>query len=114
MAFPELLRVTAESFEHARLVRADGEIDFSTVGPLRRELDAAREQSVTVLLDLSRVTFIDSTGLELLLDASRSSASSDWAFFVVRPSRAVERLIEISGTADRLTLVDPRGERVLG
>lgn len=67
-----------------------------------------------MLLDLSEVKFIDSTGLHLLLEASHRSAVTDWSFFVVRPSEAVRRLIEISGTADLLTLVDPTAEPVAG
>lgn len=104
MLFTDLLRVTTEPVEGARLVRAAGEIDVSTVGALRREIDAARREDVTVLLDLSDVSFIDSRGLDLLLDASREAATSDWAFFVVRPSAAVSRVIEISRTRDLLTL----------
>jgi anti-anti-sigma factor len=85
-----------------------------TVDVLRRDLDTARAEATTVLLDLSGVTFIDSTGLHLLLEASHSSAVSDWGFFVVRPSRVVQRLIEVSGTAGLLMSVDPSAERVLG
>ena len=114
MQTPDLLRVTADPLQDARLVRATGEIDVSTVAALRRELDVAREEDATVLLDLSGVTFIDSSGLHLLLEASHTSAVSDWGFFVVRPSDVVKRLIQVSGTADRLTMVDPTAERVLG
>jgi anti-anti-sigma factor len=113
MANHDILRVTVEPLEDARLIRAAGEVDLSSVAVLRRELDAARAEAVTVLLDLSGVTFIDSSGLHLLLRASHSSAVSDWAFFVVRPSEPVLRLIELSGTADLLTVVDPTVERVL-
>jgi anti-sigma B factor antagonist len=109
-----LLHVTAEPLDDARLVRAAGEIDLSTVAALRREVDAAREEAATVLLDLSGVTFIDSSGLHLLLEASQSSAASDGAFFVVRPSEVVQRLIDISDTADLVTIFDPPAEHVLG
>ncbi len=112
MANHDVLRVTVEPLEDACLIRAAGEIDLSTVAALRRELDAARLEAVTVLLDLSGVTFIDSSGLHLLLRASHSSAGSDWGFFVVRPSTSVLRLIELSGTADLLTVIDPTAERV--
>jgi anti-anti-sigma factor len=114
MTIPYLLEVTAEPLEDATLVRVAGEIDMGTADVLRRELDTAREEAASVLLDLSGVTFIDSTGLHLLLEASHSSAVSDWGFFVVRPSRAVQRLIDLSGTADLIMVVDPRAERVLG
>ena len=114
MANPDLLRVTVEPLEDGLLIRAVGEVDLSTADALRRELEAARVEADTVLLDLSDVTFIDSTGLHLLLEASHSSAVTDWSFFVVRPSEQVRRLIELSGTADLFTLVDPTGEPILG
>jgi anti-anti-sigma factor len=114
MASPDLLRVTVEALEDARLIRAAGEVDVCTVAKLRRELDAARDEGSTALLDLSDVTFMDSTGLHLLLQASRESAETDWAFFILRPSDVVQRLIQVSRTADLLTLVDPAAERVLG
>jgi len=114
MPVPDLFRVTAQPVEDAILVSATGEIDMSTVDVLESELTMAREEGSTALLDLSGVTFIDSTGLHLLLEASHSSAVSDWGFFIVRPSEAVQRLIEVSGTADRIMVVDPRAERVLG
>ena len=114
MPVPDLLHVITEPMEDAVVVRATGEIDISTVDVLRRELDTARAEASTSLLDLSGVTFIDSNGLHLVLDASHSSAVSDWGFFIVRPSRAVRRLLEVSGTADLIMVVDPHAERVLG
>jgi anti-sigma B factor antagonist len=113
MHSPDILRVTVQQLDDARLIRAVGELDMSSTPTLRHELEAARHQSVTALLDMSDVTFIDSTGLHLLLEASRSTGRADWSFFIVRPSTAVERLIEISGTRDRLALVEPAAERSL-
>jgi anti-anti-sigma factor len=113
MHSPDPLRITVEPLEDARLVRADGEIDLTTVAALRREINVARDAGVTAVIDLSGVTFIDSTGLQLLLEASRDSATSEWGFFIVRPSDVVRRVIEVSRTADLLTLVEPSTERVL-
>jgi anti-sigma B factor antagonist len=110
MSVPDLLHVTAEPLEDACLIRAVGEIDMSTVGALRREVDAARDEVATVLLDLSDVTFIDSTGLHLLLEASQDSADGGWGFVLVGSSAAVQRLIDVSGTADLLPVLDPRSE----
>jgi anti-sigma B factor antagonist len=114
MQFPVPFRVTIEPAEHACLIRPAGELEMWSAPVLRRELDDAREVERPVLLDLSEVTFIDSTGLEVLLDMSLESAAGDWAFFIVRPSEPVLRLIELSGTADRLTLVDSAVDRATG
>lgn len=62
--------VSVEPLDDACVVRAVGEIDMSTVGRLRAPLEAARADGVTTLLDLSGVSFIDSSGLHLLLDAA--------------------------------------------
>src|SRR4051812_29871617 len=81
MPVPDLLHVTTEPMEDAIVVRATGDIDMSTVDVLRQALDTARAEDTTALVDLSGVTFMDSTGLHLLLEASHSSAVSDWGFF---------------------------------
>jgi anti-anti-sigma factor len=114
MRSPSLFRVTVEPLQEARLIRASGELDMNTAPTLSHQLQAARDDGITAVLDLSDVTFIDSTGLHLLLRASRDSAGSEWGFFIVRPSDAVQRLIALSRTADLLTLINPVPERVLG
>jgi anti-sigma B factor antagonist len=107
MHSPDLLRVTVEPVEDARLIRAAGELDMSSAPALRHELDAARDEAVTTLLDMAEVTFIDSTGLHLLLDASGSADRNDWSFFIVRPSTIVQRLIDVTCTRHLLALVEP-------
>jgi anti-sigma B factor antagonist len=97
--------VTVEPVEDACVIRAVGDIDMSTVDRLRAPLEAARADGVTVLLDLSAVTFIDSTGLHVMLEAARATEESDWAWFLIRPSAAVRRLVEISGTERLLPVV---------
>jgi anti-anti-sigma factor len=56
---------------------------------------------------------MDSAGLEVLLDASKAVDSELWPFFIVRPSAAVRRLVDATGTADRLALVEVQEERLL-
>jgi anti-anti-sigma factor len=101
-------RVTIEPLEDACVMRATGELQAGTVERLRSPLAAARHDGVTTLLDLSGITFIDLAGLRVLLEAARTTDSHEWAWFIVRPSDAVLRLVELSGTAPRLPLVEPR------
>lgn len=72
-------------------LRLVGEIDMSTADTLARILTAEREKGRELSLDLSAVTFIDSTGLRVLL----SFAISD-RIVVVQPSRAVKRLFDVA------------------
>jgi anti-sigma B factor antagonist len=100
-------RVTVEPLEETCLIRASGELERSTADRLSSALDAARADGVTALLDLSAVSFIDSAGLRVLLRSARAIDAHDWAWFIVRASSAVWRLVELSGTRSQLPLVAP-------
>ena len=50
-----------------------------------------------MVLDLSAVTFIDSTGLSALMDARVESDRDGWDFSVRHPSAAVRRVVELAG-----------------
>jgi stage II sporulation protein AA (anti-sigma F factor antagonist) len=105
MSFLTDLHVTLESVEEACLIRVAGEIDFGNADHLRRHLDDARREGNTTLLDLGSVEFMDSAGLEVLLRASDAVDSEQWPFFIVRPSAAVRRVVDATGTGGRLALV---------
>ena len=102
-----LFRVTVEPLEETCLIRARGELDRSTADRLSSALDAARADGVTTLLDLSAVSFIDSAGLRVLLRSAAAVNAHDWAWFIVRASSAVWRLVELTGTRSQLPLVAP-------
>ena len=102
-----LFRVTVEPLEGTCLIRAAGELDRSTADRLGSALDAARADGVTALLDLSAVSFIDSAGLRVLVRSARAADTHDWAWFIVRASRVVWRVVELSGTRSELPLVAP-------
>jgi anti-sigma B factor antagonist len=104
-----VLRVTVEPLEEACLIRAIGEFDSSTAELLGSPLQAARADGLTTLVDLAGVSFIDSAGLRVLLEAAAASDRHEWPWFIVRPSPAVLRLVELSRTARRLPLVTPHG-----
>jgi anti-sigma B factor antagonist len=98
-------RVTIEPLDHACVMRAAGEIDMATAQTLREQLAAARAAKLTTLLDLAGISFIDSSGLHVLLESARWVDADNWALFIVRPSATVLRLLEVSGTTDTLPVV---------
>ncbi len=82
-----------------------GEIDLQSVPALNDELDdAERSGAPRVVLDLARLSFMDSTGLRLLMDA-QARADSHGRQLVLRhvPAHA-ERLFRLIGLDRRLTV----------
>lgn len=80
-----------------------GEIDITTAPLLEEELGrAAATDAVGILVDLDQVSFMDSTGLHVLIKYAASSGQTGQRFHLTRGSAQVRRLFEISGAKDYL------------
>ena len=60
------------SIEQDRSIRLAGELDMSTASQLHEVLDVAVAYGGTILVDLSDLTFMDSTGINVFLRAAVS------------------------------------------
>lgn len=102
------LSITSERREETYAVAPTGELDIATVGQLERALGAAGESDAEqILLDLSGLAFIDSTGLRLLLEVNERFGGDAGRLRVIAGSPAVERLLDIVGLRERLPLIAP-------
>ena len=90
-----------------------GELDVATVPrlaePLREVLAAGK---TAVVIDLGELTFLDSTGLMVLLNGLRRVVRQGGNLAIVCTNPTVLRLFDITGTATTFTVVDSR-ERAL-
>ncbi len=87
------------------LLAVDGEIDTLTAARLQAGLDeavdASRSDGSGVVVDLSGVTFLASSGLAVLIGGARRVAELDGRLRLVAASRAVTRPLQVTG-ADTL------------
>jgi anti-sigma B factor antagonist len=65
------VRVDVEADGATRVAHLEGDLDLASVPSLQREVLAAITGAQRVVLDLSDVTWLDSTGLRLLDDLAR-------------------------------------------
>jgi anti-sigma B factor antagonist len=79
------------------IVTAAGEIDLATSPALRTRLQDAIGQHRTVIVDLSDVTFIDSTGLGVLIGGLRRINEAGGEMRVVIADPRVLKIFEITG-----------------
>jgi anti-sigma B factor antagonist len=81
----------------ALLVRLTGELDLYNAHIVREQLLAAAARNPErLIIDLSDVAFIDSTGLGVLIEA-RARLANSRAFLLVAPGLETRRALEISG-----------------
>jgi anti-anti-sigma factor len=92
---------------HARIT-VRGELDVETGPRLAEELSAAEAQApATLVLDLSDVSFFDSTGLQIVLDAEVRAREAGRILVVLPGDGEPRRVLELAEVADRLTLEEP-------
>lgn len=83
-----------------------GELDHHHVKEIRETVDfAVREQlPPLVILDFSRVTFMDSSGIGLIMGRSRLMEEYGGVLEIHNPSAHIRKVLRISGT-DRLAVI---------
>ena len=85
-----------------------GELDLATVDLVEQPLqELADSGAKRIVLDLRQLTFIDSTGLRLVLRWHGLAGEGDFAFELVQGPTEIERVFKVAGLLDRLTFVGP-------
>jgi stage II sporulation protein AA (anti-sigma F factor antagonist) len=106
------LQVSAERRDAAggqvAIVRAEGEVDLANAEELSGALRAATEHQGGVVLDLREVPFMDSTGLKVILIASRDLQAP--LVVIAGAGSAVGRLLDLAGVADRVPRFESEDE----
>lgn len=85
----------------ATTIAVEGELDLATAAALTAAVRDVNADAAAVVVELSGVTFIDSTGVHALLDA-RERLGSRLRVVASVPCR---RVIEVAGVGDLLPLV---------
>ena len=81
-----------------------GEIDISTVARLRERLYELADNGGTLIVDLNRVEFIDSTGLGALVGTARRIAEHGGSLYAVCAQPQPRRLLWMTGVDKRIPL----------
>jgi anti-anti-sigma factor len=85
------------------VVVASGEVDLSSSPDLRTVLRSPEAQAPVVVLDLRAVSFMDSSGLGVIVGQNKRAREEGFTFAVaVEGAREVERILQISGLAATL------------
>ncbi|MEZ5239655.1 MAG: STAS domain-containing protein [Microthrixaceae bacterium] len=104
-------RLEIEETDRSDTMVLRGELDSHTAGSLDEALDRADEKS-DLVLDLSAVDFVDSSGLRVLV-AHHQRCDAGARLELAGPSGAVRRLLEMTGLAGTMNVTRGAGRRSL-
>ena len=103
------LAVERSRVDGYELLAVEGELDIATAPRMIAALnDAFAELSTPLVVDLSSVVFMDSTGLALLINAYRRVMRSGQGFAIVCPGGPISRVFEIADMVDSLHVCPDR------
>lgn len=97
--------VEARHEGRARVLKLSGELDVASSGALEQSVDEVSDYD-RLVIDLSDLEFIDSTGLSVLVAAHQQAVAAGREFCVVQGSGQVQRLLALAGLEERLTVAD--------
>ena len=89
----------------------DGEIDMATAPELQASLDGAVGFDSDLLVDCTRLTFIDSSGIAVLINTKQALAARGQRLRIANASVMIERLFTITGLSEILHPDDQAASR---
>jgi anti-sigma B factor antagonist len=103
----EILDVRSEDRDGLVHVALRGELDLSSTAKLQEELDRVEADAPkTIMIDLSKLVFLDSTGLRCVVTADERAREAGRRVVIVRGPDPVQRVFSITRLEERLEIVD--------
>lgn len=108
MIRPTEFKVEVDRRRSAVKLRVIGEIDIARIRQLEEARDGAlADDPETVVVDLSQVGFLDSSGLKFLLQTNELAQELGCELRIVRPAESVMKVFILTGADQRLPFTDP-------
>ncbi len=91
------LTVTSTTEDELVVLRLEGELDIYTVNGFRQESDKIDPGAAQVVVDLTDVTLLDSSGLGALVSLLNRARAAEGLLGIICPQRHLRRVFEITG-----------------
>lgn len=93
------MHVEMETVRDTLMVRIKGELDLAVAEELRALIDnrLKKDKPQTLILDLDGVSFIDSSGLGVIIGRYKKVQGMGGKMYIVRARPTVSRILEFSG-----------------
>lgn len=105
------LDLSTRPLDGRALVSVGGEVDLETAAQLGdHAAEALRDVSPHLVVDLTDVTFMDSTGLKVLLAVQRRTELAAGSLAIVGTARSVRKVFTLTGLDQTFALYDTLDE----
>jgi anti-anti-sigma factor len=100
-------RLDVRNEDSGTVIGIAGELDLASSPALEQSLERVFASGAPiVILDLRELDFMDSTGLSVLIRAQQTAEDAERKLCLVKGPPQVQRLLSLTGVADRLAVID--------
>jgi anti-sigma B factor antagonist len=108
MVRPSSFEIRSECDTDSGRLTVSGELDIATRPELEEAVGALLARGArTLVIELGELTFIDSSGLGLLIVLNELATNDGWTLQLTRPRGQVLSVVELTGADDHLPFIDP-------
>ncbi len=90
------MNITQDSNDSQTIVHLDGRFDFGARKGFKEAMDKAVEVQKQIVLDLEKVTFVDSSALGLLVICHQNLKNKKIPFYLMNPQTYVKQVLDLA------------------
>ncbi|MGC1308567.1 MAG: STAS domain-containing protein [Phormidesmis sp.] len=100
------MEINITNVDQTKVIEVSGDIDASTASAAQQEILPAAKEGAPVLLDLTKVPYMSSAGLRVLLSIYRQVTSKNIPFVLVGLSEEIQDTMSVTGFLEFFTICD--------
>lgn len=93
------LYLEMEKLDHNLIVKLRGELDHHSSENVRKKIDQCYNENnmLNIVLDLNELTFMDSSGIGLIMGRYRNTLDKKGELLIVCENETIKRILDMSG-----------------
>ena len=105
------MKIQKKTQGDAIILCVEGDIDFSTLSELKEKFESALTGAAKkIILNLAKVSYLDSAGLASLVEAMQKSAAVSKSFLIAEPTKKAKELFEVTKLKKLFKIFDTEAE----
>ena len=104
------MNITQEHVDEKTVVYMDGRFDFGSRKVFKEAIDHATDEGNPVVLELEKVTFVDSSALGLLVICHQNFKNKKIPFYLVNPQTYVKQVLDLANIAKMIPIFQTLAE----
>lgn len=104
------MNITQDTVDGNTILHLDGRFDFGVRKIFKEAVDGVSVEGSSVVLDLEKVTFVDSSALGLLVICHQNLKNKNVSFFLVNPQTYVKQVLELANIGKMIPIYQTLAE----